>query len=266
MDLRHFEKTRFTAQEVTRIVYRRGQGPGVVILHELPGITPEVIRLADLVADAGFRVVLPVLFGIPGKPLSTGYLISQFVRVCISREFRILATRSSSPITDWLRALCQAVHLECGGPGVGVIGMCLTGGFALSLFADETVLAPVTSQPSLPLAILPGRSAALGISDDELAMIRRRADQGQQVLGLRFTNDRLCPAQRFETLHRELGSGFESIQIDSSLGNSHGIRSNAHSVLTLDFVDEDGHPTRAALDRVLAMFRERLAPRFASPR
>ena len=258
MALAGFDKFEFTHDDRTRDVYRRGSGPGVVVIHEIPGITPEVARFAGWVADDGFTVFLPHLFGTPGKPFSTPYVLAQLARACVSREFAVLARRQSSPVTDWLRALCRHAHERCGGPGVGALGMCITGNFALALMVDESVMAPVLSQPSLPLSVSASHCAALHLSDQDLAVAKRRAQAGCGVLGLRFSEDKMCPHARFETLRKEFGSGFEGIEIDSSPGNPHGIPRKAHSVLTEDLVDEAGHPTRAALERVLGMFRERL--------
>jgi dienelactone hydrolase len=258
MSLDGFESSSFTHDGVTRTLYRRGIGPGVVIVHEIPGITPEVAGFGRRVADAGFTAVLPNLFGTPGKPFSNSYMLGQMARACISREFHVLARGESSPVTSWLRALCREVHAELGGPGVGAVGMCLTGNFALSLMVDEAVMAPVLSQPSLPFPVSAGHRSALHLSDGDLEVVKRRANAGCGVLGLRFTADPMCPPERFETLRRELGDGFEGIEIDSSRGNPDGIARVAHSVLTKDLVDEEGHPTRAALERVLALFRERL--------
>jgi len=241
-----------------RTVYTRGAGPGVVVMHEIPGITPQVAAFARRVAADGFRVYLPHLFGEPGRPISNGYLLGQMARACISREFAVLASRQSSPLTEWLRALCRRAHGECGGPGVGAVGMCITGNFALALMVDETVMAPVLSQPSLPFGFTAAQRGALHVSDEQLAVVKQRAAGGCTVLGLKFTHDPLCPPQRFATLRRELGAGFEGIEIDSGPGNPHGLTRRAHSVLTTDLVDEAGHPTRAALDRVLGLFRERL--------
>lgn len=260
MELEGFESFRFCHAGAERTVYRRGQGPAVVIMHEIPGITPEVARFGRSVADAGFSAWLPWMFGTPGRPLSVPYAAGEMLRACISREFSVLARNASSPITDWLRALCRKAHADCGGPGVGAIGMCLTGNFALSLMLDETVLAPVLSQPSLPFPITASHREALHLSDADLGVVRKRAAAGCGVLGLRFTADPMCPPQRFERLRRELGSGFEGIEIDSGRGNPYGIGRTAHSVVTADLVDAEGHPTREALDRVLAFFRERLRP------
>jgi dienelactone hydrolase len=258
MALAEFETRPFTHAGATRPVHRRGRGPGVVIVHEIPGITPEVAAFGRRVADAGFTAVLPELFGTPGKPFSVGYVAEQMLRACISREFAVLARNASSPVTDWVRALCREVHRECGGPGVGALGMCLTGNFALALMVDEAVMAPVLSQPSLPFPLTRSHRAAIHVSPGELDVVRRRAAGGCGVLGLRFTHDPMCPPERFETLRRELGRGFEAIEIDSSPGNPHGIPRTAHSVLTKDLVDEAGHPTRQALERVLGFFGERL--------
>jgi dienelactone hydrolase len=258
MALEGFQRFTFAHDGESKPVYRRGAGPGVVIVHEVPGITPPVEAFANRVADAGFTVYLPHLFGTPGRPLSAGYAIGQMARVCISQEFHVLAAGSSSPITAWLRALCRRAHAECGGPGVGAIGMCLTGNFALALMVDESVMAPVLSQPSLPFPISRARREGLHLSTRDLEIVKKRARQGCGVLGLRFTVDPLVPRERFERLRRELGAGFEAIEIDSRPGNPHGIKRTAHSVVTNDLVDAAGHPTRAALDRVLGFFAERL--------
>ncbi len=260
MSLDGFDSSPFSHDGVTRSVYRRGAGPGVVVVHEIPGITPEVARFARIVADDGFSVFLPHLFGTPNKPLSPGYAVGQMVRACIRREFSVLSRHESSPITDWLRALCRHAHGECGGPGVGAIGMCLTGNFVLSLMVDESVMAPVLSQPSLPLPVSASHRRALQLSDSDLEVVRRRAKEGCTVLGMRFSADPLCPPERFETLRRELGPGFEGIEIDSGKGNPHGFDRTTHSVVTTALVDEEGHPTRRALDRILGLFRQRLCP------
>jgi dienelactone hydrolase len=254
-----FEQTSFTHGEETRPLYQRGEGPAVVVIHEVPGITPQVAAFGRRVADAGYSVFMPSLFGTPGKPFGPLYTGSQLLRACIVREFTVLATGQSSPITIWLRALCRHAHDTVGGKGVGVVGMCLTGNFALALMVDPWVMAPVLSQPSLPYTLGRKRKRDLHISDDDLAIVKRRAcDEGVGVLGLRFSQDWMCPPERFERLREELGDGFEGIEIDSAHGNAHGISRMAHSVLARDLVDEEGHPTRAALDRVLALFAERL--------
>ncbi len=253
-----FEQTRFEHEGVARTVFRRGHGPGVVVMHEIPGITPEVASFARSVADAGFTVVMPHLFGTPGKRFSGAYAMQQMARACISREFRVLEARGRSPITEWCRALARALHAELGGVGVGAIGMCLTGNFALSLMLDECMMAPVLSQPSLPFPFGAERRAAIHVGDEDLVRIKQRSEV--PVLGLRFTADPICQRERFETLRRELGERFEAIEIDSSPGNAGGIPRTAHSVVTKDLVDEDGHPTAQARDRVIAFFQERLQP------
>lgn len=258
MRLEEFDRFAFEFGGSSRLVYRAGQGPAVVVMHEIPGITPQVLRFACAVRDAGFTVYLPHLFGVAGKPFSLPYAACELARVCVSREFWVLACNRASPITTWLRALCRQAHRECGGPGVGALGMCLTGNFALALMVDPAVQAPVLSQPSLPFPISKSHRAALHLAPQQLEVVKERAKLGCPVLGLRFTHDPLCPGERFARLRQELGEAFEAIEMDSSPGNPHGIPRRAHSVLTLDFVDEAGHPTRTALERVLSFFTERL--------
>lgn len=256
--LEGFEESTFAHDGVSRRVFRAGTGPAVIVIHEVPGLHPDVIAFGRRVVDAGFSVYMPSLFGTPGKPFGIGYTVRSMAGACVAREFVTMATDRTSPIIGWLRRLAAKAHAECGGPGVGAVGMCFTGGFALGMMVDETMLAPVLSQPSLPFPVGRKRKAAVGISDADLERVKERAAQGACVLGLRFSADSNSPPQRFDTLRRELGDAFIAVEIDSSPGNPHGIKKRAHSVLTLDLVDEPGHPTRAALEQVLAFLKERL--------
>jgi dienelactone hydrolase len=253
-----FTESTFTHDGVSRQVFRAGTGPAVIVIHEVPGLHPEVIAFGRRVVDAGFSVYMPSLFGTPGKKVGVGYTIRSITSACVAREFVTFALDRTSPIIGWLRRLAGAAHAECGGPGVGAVGMCFTGGFALGMMVDETMLAPVVSQPALPFALGKARKAAVGISDADLERVKERAAKGTCVLGLRFSADLAVPPQRFETLRRELGDAFIAVEIDSSRGNPYGIKRYAHSVLTVELVDEPGHPTRAALEQVLAFLQERL--------
>jgi dienelactone hydrolase len=253
-----FERSTFTHDGKTRDVLRKGSGPAVVVMAEIPGVTPKVADFARRVADLGCSVWMPVLFGSPGREPSVGYAITSIAPACVSKEFAAFALGRTAPVTDWLRALAAHAHETCGGPGVGAIGMCFTGNFALGMMVDDRMLAPVLSQPSLPLPISKKRRADAHLSPSDLEIIKRRAAEGVCVLGLRFTGDRMAPPERFETLRRELGDAFIAVEIDSSKGNPFGIRRLAHSVVTEDLVDEPGHPTREALDEVLDFFRTRL--------
>ena len=257
--LSEFTRSEFTAEGKTRDVYRIGTGPAVVVISEMPGITPKVAEFGRIVARNGFTAALPHVFGEPGRPVSAGYVVRSASWGCVSREFATIALRRTSPITTWLRALARSLHEELGGPGVGVVGMCFTGGFALAMMVDDAVLAPVLSQPSLPFSLTAAHRRDLGISDDDLTRVKERVDEGVCVLGLRFTGDKLSPPDRFQRLRDELGTGFVAVEIDSSKGNPWGIKSNAHSVLTEELViDDPEHPTRQALDQVLDLFRTKL--------
>jgi dienelactone hydrolase len=255
-----FTETEFTFEGVTRPVYRGGSGPGVVVVHEVPGITPLVADFGRRVIDSGFTVAMPSLLGEPGRPMSFGYVLKSFSSVCISKEFSAWATNRTSPVIEWLRALARDLHAQAGGPGVGAVGMCFSGGFALAMAVDDGLLAPVLSQPSMPFPLGKGRSHSLGLSDPDLARVKRRvADDNLCILGLRFSEDRAVPDARWKRYTEEFGDNFIGVDIDSSSGNPHGIKRSSHSVLTEHLVDEPGHPTRDGLDRVLAFFRERLA-------
>lgn len=252
-----FEATSFTHGGRTHDVYTAGTGPAIIVIHEMPGLHPGVTAFGQRLVDAGYRVYLPSLFGRPGAPFNGKEMRRTLARVCVSREFVMMADKTS-PVVTWLRALAAKAHTECGGPGVGAVGMCFTGGFALAMAVEPAVLAPVLSQPGIPSPLTPKGRAALGLDAADLASVKARTSDGLCVLGLRFSQDKVSPPERFATLRRELGDAFEAIEIDSSPGNEHGIGERAHSVLTADLVDTPGHPTRAALDRVMAFFAGRL--------
>ncbi len=256
--LEGFERSTFATKGAPRIVYRLGSGPAVVVMSEMPGITPEVAGFARKVADAGLTVVMPHLFGHDGRAATAGYALATIGRACIAREFTVLATERTSPIISWLRALAREEHERCGGPGVGAVGMCFTGGFALGMMVDDTVVAPVLSQPSLPFPFGRRRKQALGVSQDDARRVAERAASGTCVLGLRFTGDKMSPGERFAHLRELLGDRFVAVEIDSSPGNPHGHKRMAHSVLTSDLDDRPGTPTRAALDQVIEFFTSRL--------
>ncbi|MDR3418670.1 MAG: dienelactone hydrolase family protein [Nevskia sp.] len=255
MPIADYAVSDFSDGGIAHPVYKRGGGPGVVVIHELPGLSDACIGLADEIAAQGFTVYLPLLFGKPGEWKTLKYL----AYVCVSREFHLLANCGSSPVVDWLRALCRKARAECPGKGVGAIGMCFTGNFAISLMADDEVLAPVASQPSQPMPLSGELRRHPGVSSADLERaVARSREQGVELMCLRFSSDPYVPRERYEALRQTFGPAFRAIEIDSSPGNPHGISSRAHSMLTHHFVDRQGHPTREARDRVIAFFKEKL--------
>ncbi len=210
----------FSAADMTFPTYRRGEGPAVIVIHEIPGITPKVAEFANDVVDRGFTVVMPSLVGTPGKAPSQLYLGQSMVKICIAKEFTTLAMNQTSPVIAWLRALARNVHAEVGGEGVGAIGMCFSGGFALGMMVDDIMLAPVLAQPSMPFSVGKARGADIGLSPDDEAAVIERAQQGCQVLGLRFTGDKLV-GDRFATLRDKLGDAFIAIELPSAAKSDH---------------------------------------------
>ncbi|AGC43232.1 hypothetical protein MYSTI_01901 [Myxococcus stipitatus DSM 14675] len=248
-----------------RRVYVSGSGPAVIVMAEMPGISPRVARFARWVREAGFTVWMPSLFGRDGGVPTAKEGKAVFERVCISKEFRALGGNASSPITVWLRALAAHAHAECGGPGVGAIGMCLTGNFALSMMLEKSVLAPVLSQPSLPL----DEPEAVNISTEELEAVKQRLEREDlSVLAYRFEGDAFCKAERFAAYQKGLGERFHGRVLPDSAAGPKSSRPDdffrfiptPHSVMTVHLVDEAGSPTAAARDEVLAFFRRRLLP------
>lgn len=275
-ELSSYERYHFERDGFAHAVYRKGAGPAVLVLTEMPNISPQVVGFADRVVSLGCTAVLPDLFGVAGRELLkanririAAYAVRTMARACISREFTAFALGKSSPVVTWLRSLAEHEHARCGGPGVGVVGMCFTGGFALALATDPRVLAPVLSQPSLPFGISEQHKRSIDCSAADLATVAGRCSrEGLRVLGLRFEGDPHVPAQRFRYLEEQLGDGFVAVEIPQADRHPDGVLRHAHSVLTNDLIDEPGERTRDALDRVLALFREKLidnAPRDRAP-
>jgi dienelactone hydrolase len=213
------------------------------VVHEIPGVTPKVIEFAERVVNEGFTVVMPLLVGEVGRGPSGAYIAQSMAKICISREFTTMAMRKTSPIISWLRALARQLHTEVGGIGVGAVGMCFSGGFALGMMVDDIMVAPVLSQPSLPFAIGRSRAADLNLSESDQARVVERAQAGCQVLGLRYTGDKLV-GTRFATLHELLGESFIAVEFASTSKQD-------HSVLTEQIQPE-------AVERVLQFFNDKL--------
>lgn len=251
-----FDDRRMTFLGKTRRVFVTGEGPAVVVMAEIPGIHPLVARFARRVRDAGFTVWMPNLFGDPGAPISVPRGLGVIARACISREFRAFAANRSSPVLDWLRALAAHAFERCGGRGVGAIGMCFTGNFALAMMLEPAVRAPVLSQPSLPLM----QKGGMHIAPDELVRVRERMEREDlTVLAYRFEGDPFCRAERFAAYQEALGDRFVGRVLPDSSANPEGLeRMPPHSVVTAHLIDEEGQPTREALDEILAFFQDRL--------
>lgn len=256
-----FDHRRIKLDGVTKTVHVAGSGPAVIVMTEMPGISPQVARFSRWVRDAGFSVYMPSLFGRDGVVVSAEEGAEIFQRACVSAEFQALAANRSSPITQWLRALARRAHEECGGPGVGAIGMCFTGNFALTMMLEESVLAPVISQPSLPL----DDPAGIEIAPDEIEAIRERLERDDlHVLAYRFDGDRFCMAERFAKYADALGDRFVGRVLPDSAANPNVAPFFArhvtcpHSVITQHLIDEAGQPTIAARDEILTFFCERL--------
>ena len=243
MHIAGWDQSPFTHEGVTHPTWRKGTGPVVIVVHEIPGVTPKVIEFAERVVNEGFTVVMPLLVGEVGRGPSGAYIAQSMAKICISREFTTMAMHKASPIISWLRALAQQLHAEVGGIGVGAVGMCFSGGFALGMMVDDIMVAPVLSQPSLPFAIGGSRGADLNLSESDQARLVERAQAGCQVLGLRYTGDKLV-GTRFATLRKLLGEAFIAVEFASTSKQD-------HSVLTEQIQPE-------AIERVLQFLHDKL--------
>ncbi|MBO6557403.1 MAG: dienelactone hydrolase family protein [Pseudomonadales bacterium] len=252
--LEDFDKRQLTFQGRTKDVYVSGEGPAIIVMSEIPGIYQLVADFARRVRSEGFTVWMPDMFGKAGKVPTTGYMLGSMARACISREFRAFSANKSSPIVDWLRALAKHAHEESGGKGVGAIGMCFTGNFAFNLMLEPSVLAPVLSQPSLPI----GKKGGIHASPEEIRCIKDRLeDEDLTVLGYCFEGDDFCQKERFDDYKQALGDRFIGTILPAETARQ-GTGMAPHSVVTHHLIDEAGEPTRKALDEILAFYHHRL--------
>ena len=263
-----FHRRTVTFDGAARAVYVSGTGPAVIVMAEMPGISPDVARFARWVRDAGLTVYMPSLFGRDGAYPEAEAGLAVFKRACVSAEFRAFGGGAASPVADWLRALAALAHRECGGPGVGAVGMCFTGNFALTMMLEPSMLAPVLCQPSLPL----DNPAGLEISPEDLASVREVLDRENLVVrAYRFEGDRFCTAARFAAYAQALGPRFEPRVLSAAAANPapppffEQFVGCAHSVVTAHLIDAEGEPTAAVRDEIIAFLVGRLADQGAAP-
>jgi dienelactone hydrolase len=257
-----FDHRQIALDGVTKVVHVAGKGPAVLVMTEMPGISPHVARFSRWVRDAGFCVYMPSLFGRDGAVPSAEEGKAIFKRACVSAEFRAFAANQSSPVTQWLRSLARLAHAQCGGPGVGAIGMCFTGNFALSMMLEPATLAPVLSQPTLPL----DDPAGIEMAPEELVAVRQRLEREDlTVMAYRFEGDRFCKAQRFAAYSKALGDRFIARVLPDSAARTEDLPpffehvvASPHSVVTAHLIDAAGQPTIAARDEILSFFARRL--------
>ncbi len=254
-----FQPGCFKSEGIERVVYKSGEGPAIIVIHEIPGIYDKVFDFARRLNKAGYSTYLPSLIGEPGKPFSNAYAMKGMAKLCIAKEFNCFALGKEAPIASWLRALARHAHQVHGGAGVGAVGMCFSGGFALAMMADESVIAPVLSQPSMPFPLGKNFKYDIDVNSEDLPRIKQHMeDKDICLLALKFSHDPLAPNDRFKFLKETFGERFEGVVIDSSPGNPHGNKRIAHSVLTKDFVDSPEHPTYQAMEKVMALFEKQL--------
>jgi hypothetical protein len=242
-----YDRATFDRHGMAHEVYRRGSGPAVILIHEAGGLNWSTLDIADRLIDEGFRVLAPQIVG-PAYSSDEGSAGTNIARLCVSREVHVLLTGRTSPIAVWLRAL--AADAKGDHAGVGVIGMCFSGGFALAAAVDESVVAAVASQPALPWPVLPGSGSDLGLSPDDVACVLDRYRDGAfGLLAARYTEDKRSACARIERYKTLFGADVVMEPI--------GI---AHSVLARAANPSPDREAVPVLTRTIELLKARLLP------
>ncbi|WP_415764643.1 dienelactone hydrolase family protein [Pseudomonas sp. ZB1P45] len=257
MEMTGFKSFLFSDGEYEHLVYTKGEGKPVLIMHELPGLTSYTRNFAERLIDAGFQVYLPLLFG---KLEEKGSVPKGYI-LCMTKEFGCLKAGTSAPVSDWLRALVRHLGASMGNAKIGVIGMCVTGAFAIPLILETNVGAAVASQPAVPFKFgywITGKGdgpwmSQLNISDDDLLMAGQAStNQGTPLLIQRFADDRLCPHARVQRLQENFPNTGTLHEYDAPADG----KNKHHALLTEEYdkanIPDANHPTRVALQRLVA--------------
>ena len=155
-------------------ISKEGDKP-IIVVHELPGMTKPFLCYCIKMANQGFKVYAPLMFGKMGKAKSSLQMLS----LCISSEFRKLYWRNQtegqpeSQFTRWVLHLAGVVSSRHESRKVGVIGMCLTGSFALVTFAEPAVNSVVCCQPAFPFVF----RESLGLTKTQQCNVRREVNK-----------------------------------------------------------------------------------------
>lgn len=209
-DIKGFSHFKFPSHGIQKTIYRSKHGTmPLLILHELPGMSPSFLHYCRDMIGKDFRVYAPLLFKSPNEKMSQ---IQQRL-FCISREFKQLFTLRSvdedgAPFASWLLALVSEVSKQNPEKKIGVVGMCLTGSFAIAAIVHPSVNAAISCQPSYPFF---RNIETLGLSKTQRQEVADRASSLSIpcAKGYRYKGDRICRASHMRALKSVLGSSFE---------------------------------------------------------
>jgi len=225
----------FSHAGATRTVHRlppsaaNARKRGVILMHELPGLTDPAADFGVAMMKEGFDVHMPLFFG-KYRQWTLGKrnpLPGVLRMLCIRREFTALAANQPSAITDWVRALARHVSATHEGEKVGVIGMCMSGGWVFSLALDFSVGAAIAGHTAMPFRTKDANQDELG---DTQETVRKALKSGTPILASLFEGDWRSPKTRRVSLVQVYADANEGALRTDTYSKGDGCGKSEHSV------------------------------------
>jgi len=243
---------------------KQQNGPPVLVLHEMPALSPDVLELALRLSRQNYSVYVPLLWGKPDHNTDSQLLFLRYaVELRSSPRWRAAEADVDRPILDELASLCRLIADAHPKHRIGVIGNCITGVFPFALAARvPKVAAPIGSQPTLPITLSGADAAKTGLSAKETALLSSRiqTDPSFQMLGFRFAGDRNCRKERFDTFESHFGSSFLNGTIPLELYHGRdGMPEHPHAVLTECHSDDPSFATAQGWQNCLDFLSAKLS-------
>lgn len=171
----------------------------VLLLHELPGLTPGAIDLADFLhLELNRRCYMPLLFGEYGQS-ETG--LTPLLQACQTGRWKVFNCTWPGRILDDSWSMTSQVAEKHPEEAITVIGNCLTGTLPLELIAHPKVEVAIHCQPALPFG-LTRKNAAWPIDGPRLerSLDSLESIENKRLIFIHYVGDSIAPVSRIRWL------------------------------------------------------------------